>query len=89
MSQADLSRELDTTPGNVNRWVKGEGVPSYELCRKLLILGMTVEELFGVTEYKVDQTNEFSSGRNAVFDSPSFKDGVYNALQELKKAGLI
>ena len=89
MSQADLSRELDTTPGNVNRWVKGEGVPSYELCRKLLILGATVEELFGVTEYKVDQTNEFATGSNSVFDKSFFKNGVYKAIQELKKEGLI
>ena len=53
MSQATLSRELGTTPGNVNRWVKGEGVPSWEICRKLLLLGMTVEELFGVEYSKM------------------------------------
>ena len=51
--QADLSRMLDTTPGNVNRWVKGDGVPSWEICRKLLLLGMTVEELFGVEYSKM------------------------------------
>lgn len=48
MTQAELSKRLETTPGNVNRWAKGDGVPSYELCAKLLRLGMTVEELFGV-----------------------------------------
>ena len=49
MSQADLAKDLDTTPANVNRWAKGEGVPSYELCVKLLEKGMTTEELFGIT----------------------------------------
>lgn len=49
MSQADLAKALDTTPGNVNRWAKGDGVPGYELCVKLLELGMTTEELFGVS----------------------------------------
>ena len=89
MSQADLSRELDTSPGNVNRWVKGEGVPSYELCKKLLLIGMTVEELFGITEYQFETPSEFSTGQNSVFDKPSFKNGVYNALLELKKEGLL
>ena len=49
MSQADLDKALDTTTSNVNRLAKGEGVPSYELCVKLLEQGMTTEELFGIT----------------------------------------
>lgn len=49
MSQAELAKSLDTSPANVNRWAKGEGVPSYELCVKLLELGMTNEELFGIS----------------------------------------
>lgn len=49
MSQAELAKSLDTTPANVNRWAKGEGVPSYELCVKLLEQGMITEELFGLT----------------------------------------
>ena len=49
MSQADLSKALETTPGNVNRWAKGDGVPSYDLCKKLLELGMTIQELFGIS----------------------------------------
>lgn len=49
MSQADLAKALDTTPANVNRLAKGDGVPSYELCVKLLEQGITTEELFGIT----------------------------------------
>lgn len=45
-NQAEIAKFLDTTPGNVNRWAKNEGVPSYEKCAELLKLGMTIEELF-------------------------------------------
>lgn len=48
MSQADLSKALETTPANVNRWAKGDGAPGYELCVKLLQMGMTTKELFGI-----------------------------------------
>lgn len=89
MSQAELSKTLDTTPGNVNRWAKGDGVPSYELCRKLLLLGMTIEELFGIADYRAEQPGEFSKGTNGVAEDPSFKNGVYKAILELKKEGLL
>lgn len=45
-SQAEIAKILNTSPANVNRWAKGEGYPSYELCAELLKLGMTIEELF-------------------------------------------
>lgn len=48
MSQIELARVLETTPSNVNRWAKNDGVPSYEMCLKLMRLGMTVNELFGI-----------------------------------------
>lgn len=54
MSQADLAKALATTPGNVNRWAKGDGVPGYDLCVKLLEMGMTTEELFGIAAKKED-----------------------------------
>lgn len=44
-----MAKTLDTTHANVNRWAKGEVVPSYELCVKLLDHWMTNEELFGIT----------------------------------------
>ena len=47
-SQTSLAEKLGTSSQNVNRWVSGVGVPSYELCKKLLELGMTIEELFGI-----------------------------------------
>lgn len=48
MSQADFASELETTGANVNKWVNGKGFPSYEMCRKILLMGMSVEDLFEV-----------------------------------------
>ena len=76
MSQADLAKSLDTTPANVNRWAKGEGVPSYELCVKLLEQGMTTEELFGLTLPKqVSESDELDLERKV-------KDIIIKALQK-------
>lgn len=47
-SQKAFAEEIGTTPSNVNRWNIGVGVPSFELCKKLLEAGMTTNELFGV-----------------------------------------
>lgn len=76
MSQSDIAKSLDTTPANVNRWAKGEGVPSYELCVKLLEQGMTTEELFGLTLQKqVSEIDDLDLERKV-------KDIIINALQK-------
>lgn len=51
IKQNRLAEMIDTSPANVNKWVNGEGFPSYELCLKLLKIGVTIEELFGI-EYQ-------------------------------------
>lgn len=48
MSQTNLASELDVTPSNVNLWVNGKGKPSYDCCKKLIEMGMLVEDLFDV-----------------------------------------
>lgn len=48
LNQQQLADELDTCNQNVNRWVKNKGTPSYEMCQKLLSIGMLVEDLFDV-----------------------------------------
>ena len=76
MSQADLAKSIDATPANVNRWAKGEGVPSYELCVKLLEQGMTTEELFGLTLPKqVSESDDLDLERKV-------KDIIIKALQK-------
>ena len=93
MSQADLSKALDTTPGNVNRWAKGDGVPSYDLCRKLLELGMTIEELFSIDYaeiHSVDSSNAISrsgsKSRDSKYEDIDYKDPAF---QEIVKRALI
>jgi hypothetical protein len=50
---------------------------------------MTVEELFDIDLYQIKRVNEFGSEQNSLFEKGVFKDGVYKAIQELKKEGLI
>ena len=83
MKQADLARSLETVPGNVARWVKGEGVPSYELCAKLLSLGMTVKELFGIDYTEGDDYTP--SVPPEFLESPEFQEGVKLAVEEVLK----
>ena len=88
MKQADLARSLETVPGNVTRWVKGEGVPSYELCAKLLSLGMTVKELFGI-DY-VEGDDYIPSVPPEFLKSPEFMEGVrYQLAEGIKENGLV
>ncbi len=84
MTQAELARRIETTPGNVNRWAKREGVPGYDLCRKLLLLGMTVEELFGI-DYNAGKIQPQSPPPEFVYD-PKFQEGVKFLVEETLKA---
>ncbi|WP_407444878.1 helix-turn-helix transcriptional regulator [Fibrobacter sp.] len=81
MTQADLAKALETSPGNVNRWAKNEGVPSYELCSKLLELGMTTEELFGIEQVYTNSGN-VSSVKEFV---EVFQKSMNAALDGIKK----
>lgn len=52
MSKADLCRafNIDSKSSIFSSYEKGRAYPSYETCLKLLEMGMTVEELFGISE---------------------------------------
>ena len=54
MNQSELARKLGTTSANVSKWVRGEGVPSYGICAALLKMGITIEELFGISSERGD-----------------------------------
>lgn len=55
MRKADLYRELGMDPKSslLSSYEKGRSNPSYEVCDKLLRLGMTVEELYGIEYAKM------------------------------------
>lgn len=56
LTQQELGDAIGTSNQNVNRWVTGKGVPSYEFCKKLLEMGMRVDELFGIDYEYIQQT---------------------------------
>lgn len=43
----DLAKRIGVKKGTVSSWSAGDRTPTYDMCVKLLELGMTVEELFG------------------------------------------
>jgi transcriptional regulator with XRE-family HTH domain len=55
-SQTALARALSMNPSNISEWEAGNGFPSYHMIKKMLEMGATVEELFGIS-YKTLATN--------------------------------
>lgn len=48
LSQLELSKKIGTSHQNINRWEKGEVLPSIDFCVKLAdFYGITVDELIG------------------------------------------
>lgn len=88
-NQTSLAAELNTSSQNVNRWIRNIGKPSYEICKKLLELGMTVEELFDVPYKHMHREFKVDSSVQEVFDSPEFKANLQKAVSDLKAKGLI
>lgn len=43
----ELAEKIGATKSAVSSWSAGVRTPTYDMCVKLLELGMTVEELFG------------------------------------------
>lgn len=86
-SQTSLAEKLGTTSQNVNRWVTGVGVPSYEFCKKLLELGMTIGELFGIELSEMTPpTGDGASGMANASD-PEFNAKVERIVLEMKAKG--
>lgn len=45
-NQSELGKLLGKSQATISLWEKGS-YPTYDMCKKLLEMGMTVEELFG------------------------------------------
>ena len=94
-SKADLLRDLECDPKSslVSAYIAGRSKPSYEMCEKLLKLGMTIKELFG-DEIDAMVRLHYLNGLtpNQVldkFDTPEFQAGVLKAFKEMKASGII
>lgn len=47
IAQDELAKRLGLKPSTVYSWTSKGTTPTYDVCVKLLEMGMTVEELFG------------------------------------------
>ena len=82
-SQKELAAKLGTSDSNVSKWVAGRGYPSFELVAKLLLLGMSIEELFG--KEVADKVKVFivsSNNSNFFYDLPEFRKSVEMVLKD-------
>lgn len=86
LNQTSLSVELETTSQNVNRWGRGIGFPGSKICRKLLLMGMTVEELY---EIDYNGMHGLEPVDPSIANSPRFLSMVKKAVMDLKDRGLI
>ena len=65
-TQTSLAENLGIKAANVSEWEKGSGYPSYTVLKKMLELGATVEELFGIEYEKIhnyEKKEEISSSK--------------------------
>lgn len=58
--QEDLAADVGVEQSAVSSWNSGARTPKYEACRKLLLKGMTIEELFGRDVSEAVRNNEVS-----------------------------
>jgi len=78
--QEDLAADVGVEQSAVSSWNSGARTPKYEACRKLLLKGMTIEELFGKEVAEAVRLNEVSSVpdeyRDKLVNSIDFSDPV-------------
>ena len=63
----ELAQKLGIKKGTVDSWSSGSRSPTYEVCVRLLELGMTVEELFGKPYPSSARTADEDFERKATF----------------------
>lgn len=94
LSQAELAVFLGVTSANVNKWVNGKGYPSYECCKKLLNLGISLRELFDIDPKTVYDFDDFEKAQGLCDAQGTYLDvkvkellvnAFQNALEELRK----
>ncbi|MBQ0168101.1 MAG: helix-turn-helix transcriptional regulator [Treponema sp.] len=78
-SQTELAEKLGVTPQNVTRYYGKKKPPSYEMCRKLIQIGITLEELFDKeTEqaYEAHRASAPDDMKDELIKSIDFNDPV-------------
>lgn len=86
-NQEEMARRLGLTQSAISAWNNGSRFPTYGICKKLLEMGMTVEELFGI-EYR-SENGLFLKESRAVYDaSPKISDEAKKAVAEALQIAL-
>lgn len=79
-NKTKFAKMLDTKPQNINKWFnKSQKEPTYEMCKKLLKIGMTLEELFDKeTEqaYEAHRASAPDNIKDELIKSIDFSDPV-------------
>jgi len=84
--QKDLAEKVNGSVSLVGGWCVSRVYPSYEKIAELLVLGMSIEELFGpeVAE-KTKLFSDSSKESSHTINRDAFLQGVKEALAELAK----
>ena len=81
----EIAEKIGVSISTINALKVGRAKPSYDLCQKLLLSGMTINELFGEeTEcFVIDRLRDKIAPKSA--DDPAFLEAVKKALAALGK----
>jgi len=86
-THASLAEKLDCSSGLIGAYASKEGAaPSYEKCKQLLDLGMSLEEMFG-QETAQNCIALVPTDKELKEEASSFKGKVAKALVELQDEG--
>lgn len=93
-TKADLLRDLGQDPKSsiISAYKAGRSKPSFDVCVKLLQLGMTPRELFGEEIDEVIRTNYSDTQKAPLpseFDTPEFRAVIEKAVMDMKARGFI
>ena len=89
-SKADLLRELGRDPKSslISSYIAERAYPPYDVCQKMLLLGITPRELFGEEIDELLKSHYLNSvePKQPAFDNKEFQEGIDGANKPLTKA---
>lgn len=82
--QKDLAATLGISEGQLSAMKKGRSETSQEVCRRLLLAGMTVEELFGPEVWEVVKRQALLESRSARLTDAECREIVERGLSAMQ-----
>lgn len=91
LKQEELAEKIGLDKGSVGNLCSGTRRPSYEVIRKLLLLGARVDEVFD--EETLEAVRKSSGGAAPMipdgYDTPEFVDGVEKVIRMMQERGMV